>query len=181
MLANTRRSFASLASLLAALPPQRSRATGLEEVRKAASLLPGYGPPDIAFPPPFRGRWRVTRQVVDVQTPLGETAAPREALRQARDSLVAPPVTFEQRFVQDSERAVIADRSFNAERRTAAISGTALADLEARWEPSNPNVLTLARVSTSSLVETKVTKRSFEAPLGATPKPNAELIATAKL
>jgi hypothetical protein len=161
----SRRSFASLASLLAALPPQRSRATGLEEVRKAASLLPGYGPPDIAFPPPFRGRWRVTRQVVDVQTPLGETAAPREALRQARDSLVAPPVTFEQRFVQDSERAVIADRSFNAERRTAAISGTALADLEARWEPSNPNVLTLARVSTSSLVETKVTKRSFEAPL----------------
>lgn len=160
----SRRSFASLASLLAALPPQRSRATGLEEVRKAASLLPGYGPPDIAFPPPFRGRWRVTRQVVDVQTPLGETAAPREALRQARDSLVAPPVTFEQRFVQDSERAVIADRSFNAERRTAAISGTALADLEARWEPSNPNVLTLARVSTSSLVETKVTKRSFEAP-----------------
>ena len=171
----SRRSFASLASLLAALPPQRSRATGLEEVRKAASLLPGYGPPDIAFPPPFRGRWRVTRQVVDVQTPLGETAAPREALRQARDSLVAPPVTFEQRFVQDSERAVIADRSFNAERRTAAISGTALADLEARWEPSNPNVLTLARVSTSSLVETKVTKRSFEAPLAhrrQTPSPS---------
>ena len=165
MLAHSRRSLAALASVLAALPPQRTPATGLEEVRKAASLLPGYGPPDIAFPPPFRGRWRVTRQVVDVQTPLGETAAPREALRQARDSLVAPPVTFEQRFVQDSERAVIADRSFNAERRTAAISGTALADLEARWEPSNPNVLTLARVSTSSLVETKVTKRSFEAPL----------------
>ena len=150
--------------LVTALPPQRAFALGgVEEIRKAASVLPGYGPPDIAYPASFRGRWKVTRQVVDVQTPLGEPAAPAAALAQARSSLAQPPSVFEQRFVQDPG-GVIADRSFNTERRTAAISGVPLSDLEARWDPSNPNVLTLARISTSSLVETKVTKRSFESP-----------------
>ena len=151
-----------LASWLASTVPQPALAGGLEEVRKAASLLPGYGPPDIAYPASFRGRWKVTRQVVDVQTPLGESAAPAAALAQARSSLGTSSV-FEQRFVQDPG-GVIADRSFNTEHRTAAVSGVQLTDLEARWDPSNPNVLTLARISTSSLVETKVTKRSFESP-----------------
>eukprot|EP00966_Prymnesium_polylepis_P203850 4722560-Prymnesium_polylepis.1 len=93
---------------------------------------------------------------------MGESVAPAAALKQARDSVGAAAV-FEQRFVEDPG-GVIADRSFNTERRTAAISGVALSDLEARWDPSNPNVLTLSRGSTASLVETKVTKRSFEAP-----------------
>lgn len=131
-------------------------------VRKAASLLPGYGPPDIFYPLAFRGRWTVTRQVVDFQTPLGESAVPVAALQQARDSLNTV-TAFEQRFVQDPG-GVIADRSFNTERRTAATSLINLSDLEARWDPSNPNVLTLARLSTSSLVEIKVTKRSVDAP-----------------
>ena len=39
---------------------------------------------------------------------------------------------------------VIADRAFNAERRAAAQPGAAsLGEYEARWEPSNPNVLTM--------------------------------------
>lgn len=146
------------------LPRLPAAAAGLEEVRKAASVLPGYGPPDILFPPAFKGRWKVTRTVVAVTAPLGQETAPKGLLKRARDS-EAVAIEFEQRFVQDRDPAgVISDRAFNAERRTAAVSGTALDDLQARWEPSNPNVLTLATLSSGSVVETKVTKRSFEAP-----------------
>ena len=37
-------------------------------------------------------------------------------------------------------------------------------DLTARWSASNPNVVTVANRATGSVVETKVTKRSTEAP-----------------
>ena len=72
---------------LAAVAPA-ARAGGLEEVRKAASIIPGYGPPDVNYPAAFRGRWKVcvcvcilpflwkvVRTVVDVQTPLGEISS----------------------------------------------------------------------------------------------------------
>ncbi|KAL3908597.1 MAG: hypothetical protein SGPRY_009732, partial [Prymnesium sp.] len=93
---------------------------------------------------------------------MGEGAVPAAALKDARESL-GRSFSFEQRFVRDPN-GVIADRAFNTERREAAVTGSALSDLEARWDPSNPNILTLARISTGSLVETKVTKRSYEMP-----------------
>ncbi|KAL1510823.1 hypothetical protein AB1Y20_007106 [Prymnesium parvum] len=158
----TRRVATLLSCACSTIPHAQVLAGGLEDVRRAASVLPGYGPADIAYPPPFRGRWAVTRVVVDVQTPLGEAAAPQEALRAARAS-VGDASVFMQRFVQDGA-SVIADRAFNAEHRAAATQGAPLRDFEARWEPSNPNVLTLARRSDASLVEYKVTKRSFEQP-----------------
>ena len=166
--------------------PQPASAGGMEEVRKAASLIPGYGPPDIAFAAAFRGRWRVRSRVVDVKTPLGEGTAPAEQLRTVRRLLAAEsPLDYEARFLEaegnggivlSNERSdgaalaakpyagtVIADRAFNAERRAAAQPGAAsLGEYEARWVPSNPNVLTLACRGT--LVETKVTKRSFDSP-----------------
>ena len=147
---------------LAAVAPA-ARAGGLEEVRKAASIIPGYGPPDVNYPAAFRGRWKVVRTVVDVQTPLGEKSAPAAVLERTRAALAGPPVSFEQRFIADPN-GIISDRAFNTERRTAALSASAGSDLEARWDPSNPNVLTLATLSTGALVETKVTKRSFETP-----------------
>lgn len=160
--------------------------SGMEEVRKAASLIPGYGPPDLAFPAAFRGRWSVQNRVVDVKTPLGEEAAPAEQLKAARQLLAAlQPLVYEARFLEAegnggivlaNERSdgvalslkeysgtVIADRAFNAERRAAAQPGAASqGEYEARWEPSNPNVLTLS--CRGKVIETKVTKRSFESP-----------------
>jgi len=144
-------------------------ASGVEEIRKAASLLPGYGPPDIIYPAPFIGRWRVSRTVADVQAPLGDSAAPAEQLSFARGRLaLGRPDVYEARFlgITDSDGA-IADRAFNAERRQAALSDSPSSRIEARWEPSNPNVLTLARGG-GSIVEIKVTKRSYESP-----RPNA--------
>ena len=175
----------------AAHPPQPASAavkfsSGMEEVRKAASLIPGYGPPDIAYAAAFRGRWRVRSRVVDVKTPLGEEAAPAEQLQALRRLLAAEaPLDYEARFLEAegnggivlaNEKSdgialaakpyagtVIADRAFNAERRAAAQPGAAsLGEYEARWQPSNPNVLTMT--CRGKVIETKVTKRSFDSP-----------------
>ena len=75
-------------------------------------------------------------------------------------------IEYESRFVAiEASDGAIADRRFNAERRATATS-LALSEparYEARWEPSSPNVLTLSD-SSGRVVETKVTKRSFDAP-----------------
>ena len=183
----------SSAVVLGVLKPDAAHAAvkfsnGAEEIRKAASLIPGYGPPDLPFPPVFIGRWAVESRVADVKTPLGEEVAPADQLKAARLLMAAErPLTFEQRFVETEGGAsgvalvrentdslalsvkeygggmVIADRAFNAERRAAAQPGApSLQDFTARWEPTNPNVLTLS--SRGSVVETKVTKRSFQEP-----------------
>ena len=190
-----RAAFGRLAVLLSSgavfLPPPESASAavklsnGMEEIRKAASLIPGYGPPDIAFPAAFRGRWRVQNRVVDVKAPLGEEAAPAAALLAARELMTAEkPLLYEARFLATesggisitNDKAggvalsanaysgpVIADRAFNAEQRAAALPRAfPLQDYEARWDATNPNVLTLA--CRGSLVETKVTKRSFDSP-----------------
>ena len=111
--------------------------------------------------------------------PTRHTARPRPLLAAER------PLDFEARFLEaegngglvlaneksdgvalslkEYSGTVIADRAFNAERRAAAQPGAAsLGEYEARWEPTNPNVLTLA--CRGKLIETKVTKRSFESP-----------------
>lgn len=168
--------------------PQAASASGAEEIRKAASFLPGYGPPDIMYPVAFRGRWTVDLLVIDVKTPLGEEAAPKEELAAARKLAAAgTSLQFDARFIdtdggsegivpstQDggmtvqqlalpTRSSIIADRAFNAERRAAAQpAAAALSEYTARWEASNPNLLTLS--CRGSLVEYKVTKRSVDEP-----------------
>lgn len=162
--AASRRALLHALAAGATLQPVRTPAGGLDEVRKAASVLPGYGPPDLRFPRLFLGRWTVVRTVASVQTPLGEAAAPEAALRAARALESGEPLSYDMRFIEGADGEVIADRAFNAEQRAAAPAGSPRGAFEARWDASNPNVLTLADVRTGSLVETKVTKRSQEAP-----------------
>jgi hypothetical protein len=150
--------------------PRASHAQGgvVEEVRKAASVVPGYGPSDLLFPPAFRGRWLVTRSVLDVAYPLGKERAPSaEAALAERQAL--RPITFDARFVETSDAAafgasVIPDRAFNAVQRESALTGVSAEELEARWTASNPNVVTMRNRLSGSVVETKVTKRAVEAP-----------------
>ena len=118
---------------------------GAEELRKAASFIPGYGPPDILFPAAFRGRWTVSSKVVDIKTPLGEEVAPTTVLLTTRQLLsTGSPLTLDARYLstdggssgvvlstRDSglstspleTSAIIADRAFNAEHRAAAQPG----------------------------------------------------------
>jgi len=169
-LAARRTALVAVLPLLTMLPlaPLRSALaeTPVEQIRKAASVIPGYGPPDLIYPPCFAGRWRVTRSVAKVDTPLGESAALAVALARARELEGAEPRTYEARYIPIvGEDGCIADRSFNAERRASALSGAPLGTYSARWEASNPNVLTLTSSDAGGrVVETKVTKRSFESP-----------------
>jgi len=158
------------AVLLAAAPwapSQPANADVTEEIRKAASLVPGYGPPDLLYPPAFRGRWRVTRTVVDVAFPLGKDKAPVAEAAIAERQAAGAPASFEVRFVETNDGAenrVVPDRAFNAEQREAALLGVPIGDLEASWSANNPNVVTMRNGKTGSVVETKVTKRSVETP-----------------
>ena len=148
------------ASLLV-LPPQASFADLTEEVRKAASVVPGYGPSDLLFPPMFRGRWAVLRTVVDVSYPLGKERAPAAEVALAERQATRPQ-SFEMRFVETSDAAfgasVIPDRAFNVEQREAALGGVPLDELEARWSASNPNVVTLRNRRNGDVTEFKATK-----------------------
>jgi hypothetical protein len=164
-----RTALAGLVPLLAVLPlappfsPAALAETPIESIRKAASVLPGYGPPDLIYPPCFAGRWRVTRSIAKLDMPQGEGAAPATALSRAREQEGAAR-SFEARYVGIVDQpGCIADRAFNAERRAAALAGAPLGAYSARWESSNPNVLTLTGAG-GGVVETKVTKRSFESP-----------------
>ncbi len=160
---------ALLSSQTAFPTPAVAEGSLAEEVRRAASVLPGYGPPDIVYPRAFKGRWRCTRTVAAVSTPLGEEAAPAALLSSSRELLArGESLTFDARFLPASDDGgYIADRGFNAEQRAAAPPGAPpLSAFEAKWDASNPNVLTLADRSRGSLVETKVTKRSVETPDG---------------
>lgn len=171
-----RRAAAALLAPLLTLPlkPNAAHADVKEEIRKAASVVPGYGPSDLLFPNAFQGRWKVTRSVVDVQYPLGKDKAPREEVALAERQLEAGAagVSFDARYVETDDPGafgdkVIPDRAFNAERRASALQGLPLDDLEARWSSSNPNVVTMRNRRKMSVVETKVTKRSVEGENGA--------------
>ena len=131
----------------------------------------GYGPSDLLFPAEFRGRWRVTRTLVDVSYPLGKDKAPaaEAALAERQLATGSGGMSYEARFVETDDPGafgdrVIPDRAFNAEQRESALRTMALDDLEARWSASNPNVVTMRYKRTGAVIETKVTKRSFDAP-----------------
>ena len=97
-----------------------------ESLRKAASNIPGLGPPDVLFPAAaFKGRWKVQRTV---------------AARTGAASLLASSPdaeSYETRFLDygDGEHVVI-DRAFEAESRArAGAYGPGFEAAKARWEP----------------------------------------------
>jgi hypothetical protein len=107
-----------------------------ESIRRGASNLPGYGPSDVFYPPTFRGKWNVKREIVDQKT-----------------------VEYEMRFIVSSNAMVVADRGFNEAAFERAISSIGIQSYE--WTETNPNDLRLIRED-GSRKEIKVTKRSSE-------------------
>ena len=61
-----------------------------------------------------------------------------------------------------SSNALSSDTWCTSRACRAVPGAAALQDYTARWDPTNPNVLTLA--CRGNIVETKVTKRSYESP-----------------
>jgi len=161
-------------SLLTLLPNNSNAAqTANEAIRKSASKLPGYGPPDIYFPPSLLGRWRVTRTILsdDDDPLLSRLSFPLNLVYDIRFI----PVDGES---EDNPTAVVQDRKFNEESyynaKRLKIESFGLDKDKGQgelynipqirttdWNASNPNVLTISYVDGSNL-EIKVTKRSAE-------------------
>jgi hypothetical protein len=147
----------------AQLPPGETHADGVgERVRKAASKIPGMGPPDVVYPDGVLGRWRVQRVLADVDFPHGTAKADAqlaEAMLARRGSADA----FEVRFIT-GKGGVVADRDFNMRSLTAASEGAGVA---VQWKASNPNVLTV-QYPDGQLRETKVCAPNLRARLWST-------------
>lgn len=186
-----------MALLLPLLPVRRDQQpahaavvydNGADAARRAAALRPGYGPPEASFPASFRGRWTVRCEIESIKTPQGEESAPKLQLDAARAAAASGPLVFQQRFFddggggmillnQDSSSIslvtrplagrVLPDRGFNAEQRSLAAAGASDPHLSAKWDPGNPNVLTLTSGG-GGLTEVKIIKRLVEEPYDGT-------------
>ena len=136
-------------------------------IREQAAKIPGYGQPDIFYPPYFQGSWQVERTCVGVveggtQTLSTEDAAIIRSIMEEAEALQNKPVAFKARFFFHRGK-LISDRAFNTfgfERAKATILSTS-EPVEPQWDPDNPNILTIGFAS-GLLREVKVTKRAVE-------------------
>jgi hypothetical protein len=155
-----------------------------EAIAKAASKLPGYGPPDTLYPPFFAGEWVLTREGAGLTVAAsgedgnGKEKADPQDLAQAQQ-WAAERVSYPVRFLpyedgnNGGDGKVIADRGYNEAglwrvRVGAAAGGGGKSKSELyldaitpRWDRSNPNVLTVS-FPDGIVREVKVTKRSAE-------------------
>ena len=137
------------------LPVGESEADAVgEKVRKAASKIPGLGPPDVVYPDDMLGRWRVQRVLADVEFPKGEAQADA-GIAEEMQARKGRTENFEARFIS-GKGGTVADREFNTR---SAIRATEGADVTVQWKATNPNVLTVAYPN-GVLRETKV-RRGF--------------------
>ena len=135
----------------AQLPPGETQADGVgERVRKAASKMPGMGPPDVVYPDGVLGRWRVQRVLADVDFPQGTSKADAR-LAEAMLARRGRADAFAVRFIT-GKGGVVADREFNMRSLAAASEGVGV---DVQWKPSNPNLLTV-QYPDGQLRETKV-------------------------
>lgn len=149
-----------LPSFLATFTTSPSRSLALDNentsaqfLRKQASNVPGYGPPDVLFPPYFAGKWKMTRTMVpsDPQkSPITVEYPVRFVIRGGGETLDP----------SKNSEVVIADRAFNEMSFQNALLSSKYKVTSTTWDATNPNVLQLSFVD-GSFKEIKVTKRAF--------------------
>ena len=143
---------ASAASLLDPSAPGESAGDSVgQNIRKAASSIPGMGPPDVGYPKEMLGRWSVQRLLVDVEFPQGQAGAEASI---AADLLERKGAIerYNVRFIQGKGGLTVADRDYMARSMARAIEGV---NVEVQWKNTNPNVLTVS-YPTGVLREVKV-------------------------
>jgi hypothetical protein len=122
-----------------------------EAIRRGASSIPGYGPPDVVYPAGFVGRWAVTRQTNDVAS---------ETTRTVSYDMRFLPTTSSEGAAATTAAAAIQDRGYNLVKETAAANkNNPVRSYE--WTETNPNDLRLV-LNDGTGMEIKVTKRSTE-------------------
>ncbi|EKX48299.1 hypothetical protein GUITHDRAFT_105906 [Guillardia theta CCMP2712] len=123
-----------------------------ENVRKAASKIPGFGPKDVFYPDSFRGKWNVERTITGVEllAAIEDQDLYKKVL--SRKDKVEQYTT---RYIP-KEDGTIADREYNTRQLLAAEDEKGM---DVQWSASNPNVLTVSYPD-GRIEERKVTKRS---------------------
>ena len=171
----------------AASPLAPSSSSAVRGIAEQAGRVPGYGKPDIFYPPYFAGSWRLERTLVGytLADELGsgkgldassDDAAVARRLVAEANALQGKAMPYRVRFFEH-RGSLVADRTFNrlsyekalaASLETASSSSSSSSSLaeevkELTWDPDTPNILTVSYGS-GLLREIKVTKRSFEEP-----------------
>ncbi|KAF8060467.1 hypothetical protein HT031_004643 [Scenedesmus sp. PABB004] len=148
------------AALALARPAAASKLGGLvDDLWQTA----GGGPADLTFPEAWSGVWDVTSTLVSVSLPLGEELVPNlQAVRRAQAEDLDRPLTYQVAFVRGPGGRVIFDRRFNTAALLKAYYGSSV-DFAGRirWDPSDPNELSLSMPGDLS-VRTRVMRRSEE-------------------
>jgi hypothetical protein len=126
----------------AVLPPGESVSEGVaQNVRKAASSIPGMGPPDVGFPAGMLGRWSVRRLLVDVEFPQGQAGLEEDPTASQLLQRKGVIEQFSARFIQGKGGLIVADRDYNARSMEKSTEGSSV---EVQWKATNPNVLTMS-------------------------------------
>ena len=119
-----RRAAAALLAPLLVAPPSIARADVKEEIRKAASVIPGYGH-QICCSRMLCGRLEGHPSVVDVQYPLGKDKVPADEVALVEKQLAAgnDGIVYEARFVEtdDPGPLPISDSRQSIQRRAAGV------------------------------------------------------------
>ena len=134
-----------------------------ESIAKAAALLPGMGQPDVYYPSALQGLWRMTQTYSDVaeKEPTTRFVGLLQQLRSKQGTPAAVTLSFDVNLIVRDGGNVVLDRSFSESNKWTAAAAAAAT---ARWEPTNPNILTLTTPD-ALVVEEKVTKRAVESGL----------------
>ena len=125
-------------------------APSTESIRKAASNIPGYGVPDVYYPPFFLGKWVATRSTISSSTNNNSSNDNVDIAK------------YPMRFLSNEDNLIISDRGYNLKSELQNDNKSSQGTINAvQWESSNPNVITV-QYANGSFLENKVTKRFVE-------------------
>lgn len=155
------------------LPCTPAKATKLGPAVDQAWERLGGGPSDLSFPIEFLGTWRANSTLVQVETPLGDSAVPNPQVSILPCTPSKLPQAFERakselnqtmeylvKFIQNGRGQVVLDRRFNTVEMLKLYYADAK-DLSQRiqWNINDPNGLRLSLPGGMS-ISTLVTRRS---------------------
>ena len=146
----------STISVALMLPNQQTHASTLSQVRNAASVLPGLGPPDVYYPSSWKGKWITEQTFTSVNITQDTTRIIPYIQKKYKDN---EPLIYTRVYSSFDDSKVVLDRSLT----TTSMWRSLLLDKAALciWEYNNPNVATV-QTSDGKLDEYKVMKRSIE-------------------
>jgi hypothetical protein len=153
---------ASSSVLLALNTPAKAQPTVTtlrEDIANSAAKIPGFGPSNVIYPDVFEGVWAVDKEVYDISS-KNQANPPTIDLIDAIRPFQAQGkhIEYTEQYVRYNGQ-VVQDRAVSVSSYARAV--LVEPSILCRWEPNNPNLLTLSRPS-GQVTEIRVTKRALE-------------------